>query len=187
MVILILLDHRVDANFKVSNYNTLAIAEFWNEDKQNSSNSNILRANTFYELYFAVARRLFERNIEERWGLIFQNFVPKDKLKTTKFLEGSTLKNFELHLPLATDDSTIESINLQQYFEAILAGKVSLKDLIVGMQYTTVPGIQVIHDIAFRDIAPMNYREPPSREKNTKKSIQTNHYNCRGYLHKYKE
>jgi hypothetical protein len=62
--------------------------------------------------------------------------VPRDKLLSTKFPTGTKLKNFYLRLPLAVDDNTIESVTIEKYFEAILTGKISLKDLIGDLQYT---------------------------------------------------
>lgn len=132
----ILLKYGLNATFRVRNDNTIEISTFLNQEKKTKKYNNIIRATTLYELYFAAIPGIIDRNVEKHWGLIFQNFVPRDKLLSTKFPTGTKLKNFFLRLPLAVDDNTVESVTIEKYFEAILTGKISLKDLIGDLQYT---------------------------------------------------
>jgi hypothetical protein len=163
----ILLKYGLDTNFKVKNDNTIAISTFLNQDKR--TNNNIIWATTLYELYFAAIPGIIDRNVEEHWGLIFKNFVPKYKIKTTTFPTGTRLKNFYLQLPLATDDNTIESVTIEKYFEAILSGKVSLKELIGDLQYMIVSEQEVTenaeNEMELRDREAVDYEEPALTER----------------------
>jgi hypothetical protein len=69
--------------------------------------------------------------------LIFTHFFKKGKLKQTKSLSETTLKNFTLHLPLKNDEGKYDSVPLHPFFEAILTGKIALKDIIYDLQYNT--------------------------------------------------
>jgi prefoldin subunit 5 len=168
----ILLKYGLDANFKVKNDNTIAISSFLSEDKRSTVNNNIIRATTLYELFFAAIPGIIDRNVEEHWGLIFKNFVPKDKLKSTKFPTGTRIKNFSLRLPLSTDDNIIESVTIEKYFEAVLSGKVSLKDIIGELQYTIMSEQEETETIEshmqLRDTESVDYKEPSYTEKTPK-------------------
>ncbi len=55
----------------------------------------------------------------------------------TKIPANTNIHNFLVRLPLPDNDGNFKSVNLDQYFEAILTGRVSIKDLIGDLQYTT--------------------------------------------------
>ncbi len=57
----ILLKYGLNATFKVKNDNTIEISLFLNQDKCSSTNNNIIRANTLYELYFAAIPGIIDR------------------------------------------------------------------------------------------------------------------------------
>ncbi len=140
-MIRLILEYRLDTNFKVRNENTIKISTFLNTDKKSekkiSSTKTILRAQTLYELFFAVLPGIIERNVNEHWKLIFENFIPRAKLLKTKFPANSEMHNFLVRLPLPDNDGNLKSVDLKGYFEAILTGCVSMKDLIGDLQYTT--------------------------------------------------
>ena len=140
-MIQLILKFRLNANFKVRHENTTEISTFLNTDKKSekkiSSTKTILRASTLYELFFAALPGIIERNVNEHWKLIFENFIPKEKLLKTKFPANTTIQNFLVRLPLVDADGDLKSVDLNRYFEAILTGCVSLKDLIGDLQYTT--------------------------------------------------
>ncbi len=137
-MIQLILEYRLDTNFKVRNENTIEISTFLNTDKKSekkiSSTETILRALMLYELFFAVLPGIIERNVNEHWKFIFENFIPQAKLLKTKFPANTNIHNFLVHLPLPDNDGNFKSVDLNQYFEAILTGRVSIKDLIGDLQ-----------------------------------------------------
>ena len=87
-MIQLILEYRLNTTFKVRHENITEISTFLNTDKKSekkiSSTKTILRASTLYELFFAALPGIIERNVNEHWKLIFENFIPKEKLLKKK-------------------------------------------------------------------------------------------------------
>ncbi len=92
--------------------------------------------------------------------MIFENFIPKAKLLKTKFPADTEIHNFLVRLPLLDHDDILKPVDLKGYFQAILTGCVSLKDLIGDLQYTTASADNKDDaTMTLRDHEEINYAE----------------------------
>ena len=129
----IIIKNGQNPDFTVSNDNTMEIKEFLdnNIDADTSEKSSFFKSSNLYQLFFSALPHLIERHVKENWQYIMKNFKWSNDQQATHFGPNTTLKNFVFNLPIQKEkDGPYVSVTLQDYFESIRSGIVTLKELV---------------------------------------------------------